>query len=136
MLAGAACGRAPQEPVEGLIHDVSLAVEARDAAAVGERLAQDFRGEGGMTKSDALGVVRRYFAGYERVDVELYDVQREAERLTFRVDFTGKPRDVGGLAGLLPVTAVYEFELELGGEANDLKVQGAAWRPWTPPADE
>jgi hypothetical protein len=150
-LAVCACGRPPRDPVERLIHDVSAAVESGDVAAVGERLEPDFRGEGGMTKADALAAVRRYLAAYERVDVEVYDVswapegedeswapegedeRRDEGRLSFRVDFTGKPRDVGGLAGLLPAAALYEFDLELSGRESHLRVRSAEWRPWSPP---
>jgi hypothetical protein len=130
----AACGPS-RDPVERLLHGLSSAAEGRDAAAVGERLAEDFRGENGMTKAEAVATVRQYLAGYDHVGVQLFDVQRPgAARVTFRVDFTGKPKEIGGLAGLLPSAAVYEFELELVGEGSDLKVARAAWRPWSPPA--
>lgn len=101
---------------------------------MGERLAEDFRGEGGLRKVEAVATLRRYLAGYDRVGVEVYHLQSADDaHVTFRADFTGKPKDVRGLAGLLPETAVYEFELELAGEGNELKVRHAAWRPWTPP---
>ena len=79
-------------------------------------------------------MLRRSLASYDRLGVEIYDLQREDDHpVTFRADFTGKPKDVGWLAGLLPETAIYAFELELAGEGDELKVRGAAWRPWTPP---
>ena len=133
-VALAACGGPPPDPVERLLHGMSSAVEHRDAAAIGERLAEDFQDEAGMTRADAVATVRRYLAGYDRVGVEVFDLQRpDASHVTFRVDFTGKPKDVGGLAGLLPSAAVYEFELELTGAGADLKVRRATWRPWQPP---
>jgi hypothetical protein len=137
-----ACSRPPQDPVERLIHDVSVAVESGDVAAIGARLDPDFRGEGGMTKADALATVRRLLAAYERVDVEVYDVSWTPEsedgprgegHLSFRVDFSGKPKDVGGLAGLLPATAIHEFDVELAGAEPDPTVRRAAWRPWSRP---
>jgi hypothetical protein len=132
-LASAACGGPPQDPVERLLHDVEGAAEERDAAAVAARLADDFEGEGRLRKAAAAGLLRRYLAGYERVGIEIYDLQRqEGGRITLRADFSGKPRDVGGLAGLLPESVLYEFELELAQEGDDLKVRRAAWRPWTP----
>jgi hypothetical protein len=134
-LALAACGGPPEDPVERLVHELSSAAQDRDAAAVGEHLAADFRGEGGMGKAEAVATVRRSLAGYDRIGVEVFDLQREeAGRVRFRVDFSGKPKDVGGLAGLLPEAAVYEFELELSGEDSALEVRSAGWRPWTPPA--
>jgi hypothetical protein len=130
-----ACGGPPRDPVERLLHDLSSAVEGRDAAAVGERLAEDFRGEGGMVKAETVTMVRQYLAAYDRVGVQFFDVQRpDPAHVTFRVDFTGKPKEIGGLAGLLPSDAVYEIEMELVGQGDSLKVARAAWRPWSPPA--
>ena len=129
------CGGAPQDPVERLIHDVSEALSARDAEAVGERIAGDFQGDGGMTRADAVATIRRYLAAYDKVAAQVFDVQRlDATHLRFRVDFTGKPKDLGGLAGLLPSSAVYEFEVELVGEGDALKVRRGTWRAWEPPA--
>ena len=134
-VALASCGGPPRDPVERLLHDLSSAVESRDAAAVGERLAEDFRGEGGMAKAETVAMVRQYLAAYDRVGVQFFDVHRpDATHVTFRVDFTGKPKEIGGLAGLLPSDAVYEIDMELIAEGNSLKVARAAWRPWSPPA--
>ena len=133
LLAGCA-DAPPQDPVERLLHELTAAAENRDVAAVGEQLGEDFRGEGGLGKADALATFRRYLAGYDSVAVEVYDVQRAEEGyVTFRADFNGKPKDVGGLAGLLPESAIYVFELELDGENGEPKVRRASWRPWTPP---
>jgi hypothetical protein len=134
-LALSACGAPPADPIERLIHDVTKAVEERDAAAVGERIAEDFQGQGGMTRADAIATIRRYLAAYEKVGAQVFDVQRADDtHLRFRVDFTGKPKDIGGLAGLLPSAAVYEFEVELAGEGQSLKVRRGTWRSWQPPA--
>ena len=134
-VALAGCGGPPRDPVERLLHDLSSAAEGRDAAAVGKRLAEDFRGEGGTTKAETVAMVRQYLAAYDRVGVQVFDVRRpQNTRVAFRVDFTGKPKEIGGLAGLLPSAAVYEFELELAGEGKSLEVVRASWRPWSPPA--
>jgi hypothetical protein len=127
----AACGGSPRDPVQRLIDDIAKAAESRDAAAVGERLSEDFQGEGGVAKAETIAMARQYLGGYERVTVGVFDLQRgEAGRVKFRVEFAGKPKEVGGLAALLPSTAVYAFELEFAGEGKDLKVRRAAWRPW------
>jgi hypothetical protein len=129
-----ACAGEPKDPVERLIRDLTRAAENKDAAGVGARLAEDFSGEAGMTKADAVATVRRYLAGYDGVGVQIFDVQRpDSARVTFRVDFSGKPKNIGGLAGLLPSAAVYQFEVELAGEGNELEIRRAAWRPWNPP---
>jgi hypothetical protein len=133
LLALVGCSRAPKDPVERLLHDLTRASEERDAPGVGARLDEEFKGDGEMTKADAVAMVRRYFAAYDRVEVAILDVQRtDASRIAFRVDFSGKPKDIGGLAGLLPSAAAYAFELELAGAGNALKVRRAAWRPLAP----
>jgi hypothetical protein len=117
--------------VERVIDDISRAAENRDASAVGERLSEDFQGEGGVSKAETIAMVRQYLGGYDRVNVDVFDLQRgEAGRVKFRVEFAGKPKEVGGLSALLPSTAVFEFELEFAGEGRDLEVRRAAWRPW------
>jgi hypothetical protein len=131
----AACGGPPADPVERLIHDVSAAVEDRDAKAVGERMAEDFRGPNAMTRADAVATIGSYLAAYQKVGVQVFDVQRPDEaHLRFRVNFTGKAKDVGGLAGLVPSSAVYEFEVELVGAGDALKVRQGSWREWHPAA--
>jgi hypothetical protein len=131
VLSLVACGGTPRDPVERLIDDISKAAESRDATAVGERLSEDFQGEGGVAKAETIAMVRQYLGGYERVNVDVFDLQRaEAGRVKFRVEFAGKPKEIGGLAALLPSTAVYEFELEFAGEGKDLRVRRASWRPW------
>jgi len=131
------CGGPPADPVARLIHDVSEAVEDRDAEAVGARLAEDFLGQDGTTRADVIATVRRYLAAYDKVGVQVFAVQRPDDgHLKFRVDFTGKPKDVGGLAGLLPSSAVYEFEVELVGAGEALKVRRGSWREWHPPASQ
>jgi hypothetical protein len=130
-----ACAGAPKDPVARLIQDVSKAVEERDVTAVASRLAEDFQGQAGLGRADTLATVRRFLAGYDSVGVQVFDERRADEsHVAFRVNFTGKPKNIGGLAGLLPGSAVYEFELELAGTGADLKVRRASWRPWYPPA--
>jgi len=99
-----------------------------------ERLSEGFQGVGGMRRAEARATLQRYFAAYQSVHLTVYDVQAEGrERVRCRVDFAGHPRDVGGLAGLLPSSAIYRFDLELATEAARLVVVRASWEPWTPP---
>lgn len=69
---------------------------------------------------------------YEKVEVGLADVaverQTGATTVRFRAVFTGKPRNIGGLAGMLPDAARYRFELTLVGEGTDLRVGRASWQ--------
>lgn len=128
------CG-GPKDPVQALLDDVVAAGEARDAGAVVEHLAEGFEGTGGMRKAEVRATLQRYFAAYQSVDLTLYDLTvEEGHQARFRMDFSGRPRDVGGLAGLLPSTAVYSFELTLADGPDGLLVDRATWEPWTPPA--
>jgi hypothetical protein len=130
-VALAACG-APRDPVEALLDSLAKAAEARDAGRIAARMAEGFQGQAGMTRAEALATLQRYFAAYESVDVTVYDVQAEGQqRVRFRVDFSGRPKAIGGLAGLLPSSAVYRFDLELSPEGGGLVVSRASWEPWT-----
>ncbi len=46
----------------------------------------------------------------------------------FRASFAGKPREIRGLAGMLPDAARFRFELTLVDEGGALKVAKAAWQ--------
>jgi hypothetical protein len=128
------CG-SPKDPVQALLDDVVEAAEARDAGRVVERLAEGFQGSGGMGRAEARATLQRYFAAYESVVVTVYDVQAEGrQRVRFRVDFSGRPKQIGGLAGLLPSAAAYAFDLELASEGGRLAIARGSWEPWTPPA--
>jgi hypothetical protein len=129
------CG-APKDPAQALLDDLAAAAEARDAGRVVERLAEGFQGSGGMGRAEARATLQRYFAAYESVGVTVFDVQHEGQqRVRFRVDFSGRPKPFGGLAGLLPSAAVYRFDLELASEGGRLLVSRGSWEPWMPPAE-
>ncbi|HUG52669.1 MAG TPA: hypothetical protein VMR21_03680 [Vicinamibacteria bacterium] len=140
-LAGAlAAGcSAPSDPVLQVVEDVRAAAEERDAQAVVDRLAEDFRGEDGIDRAEALATLRRYFAAYESVDVTVYDVavarrtENEAE-VGCRVEFTGAARRIGGLDGFLPPAAVMRFDVRLVRRGPDWKVAAAEWTPIEPVA--
>lgn len=128
-----ACGpKPPTDPVERLVFDLSQAAMAQDADAFGGHLTTSFSGEAGLSRSDALGELRRYFTLYESVEVGSagLEVDRSgaAPVARLRVSFAGKPKDIKGLAGILPETARFQFELTLAEEAGALKVARAAWQ--------
>lgn len=133
--AVAGCAKQAEDPVQKLVQDLVAAAENKDADAFALRLAPDFAGDGGMTRAEAQSTLRRYFMAYDSVGITVGELKRpEPTRVAFRVVFNGRPKDVGGLAGLLPGEAVYDFELELAGEGETLTVRRAAWRPWEPPS--
>ena len=109
------------------------AAHARDAADVMANVGADFQAADGSSRADDEALLRRYFAAYESLDVRLEDVQIErsenAARVRLRAVMSGKPRDVAGLAGLLPSSAKYDFDLRMSRDGGSWKV---AWASWTP----
>ena len=128
-----ACSRKPADPVAALLAELEAAAEARDAERFGERLSRDFQGQNGLGRPEAIAQLRRYFAAYESVGLEVYGVETERDGASARVrcvvEFSGKARRAFGLGGLLPPSAVYRFELDAADEGGVWRVRGATWRP-------
>jgi hypothetical protein len=135
-LALAAC-RSQPDPVLALVEALRAGAEDRDAAAIADRLADDFKGNGSVDKAEATATLRRYFAAYESVHLVVYDVtvtrrtDTEAD-LGFRAEFNGAARRIGGLDGFLPPSAAFRFDLRLTRRGSDWKVAAAEWRPIEP----
>jgi hypothetical protein len=137
-LATSGCG-AKADPVLALVESLRTSAESRDATAIADRLADDFRGVAGTDKAEAAATLRRYFAGYESVHVAVYDVavQRRTETeadVSFRAEFNGSARRIGGLEGFLPPSAVERFDLRLVRRGSDWKVASAEWQAVEPTA--
>jgi hypothetical protein len=136
----AACG-GPADPLLAMIEEVRSAAEDRVPQAIAFRLAEEFRGQGGIDRAEAVATLRRYFAAYESVNVAVYDVaverrtETEAE-VTCRVEFTGAARRIGGLDGFLPPSAVMRFSLRLVRRGSDWKVAAAEWQAVEPLASQ
>lgn len=133
VLALQACSRAPADPVAALLAELESAAEARDAERFAARLAAEFQGERGLGRAEAAAELRRYFAAYEAVALEVYGVEVErlagAARVRCVVEFSGRARGAFGLQGFLPPEAVYRFELELTEAKGGLRVLSARWEP-------
>ena len=130
LVALVACG-APRDPVEALLHELEAAAEDRDAGRFAERLSAQFEGEGNVKKADAQAMLRRYFAGYESIGLEVYGVETERDggnaRVRCVVDFSGKGQKAFGLEGLLPPSATYRFALDARDEDGIWRVVRASW---------
>lgn len=127
----AGCSSAPANPVEALLENLQEAAEEQDADAFGELLSEGFEGPGRLPRSEALATLRRYFAAYESVALEVYGVEVETGEgqadVRCVVEFSGEARKLGGLQGLLPPSAVYRFQLGLADEDGEWRVRRAAW---------
>ena len=117
----AGCHRAG-DPVRETIDDLARAANRRDA-------------EDGTDRAEAVTTVRRYFAAYEKLSVEMKDVTIErseaAALVRFRADLSGKPSKLGGgvLEGLIPSNSSWQFELRLVPVEGKWRI---AWATWTP----
>lgn len=137
-LAVAGC-RAQPDPVLALVEALRAAAEDRDAQAISAHLADDFKGNASVDKAEAAATLRRYFAAYESVHLAVYDVQvsrrTDADAdVSFRAEFTGSARRLGGLDGFLPPSAVERFDLHLVRRGSEWKAASAEWRPIEPVA--
>jgi hypothetical protein len=130
LLVWLGCGT-KEDPVQALVEDLEEAAEDRSADGFRDRLTDDFQGQGGINRAEATAQLRRYFAAYEKVEIDVYDlsVQRGdgSADVSFRVDFSGEALSIGGLGGLLPPGASYRFDLKVVDRAGAWKVQRAAW---------
>src|SRR5512139_3955944 len=131
-----ACSRPPADPVAALLAELEAAAEERDAERFGERLSPGFRSADGLGRPEALAQLRRYFAAYDSVAIEVYGVETEREggsaRVRCVVEFSGKARQAFGLEGLLPPAAEYRFDLDAVDEGGVWRVRGATWTPAEP----
>jgi hypothetical protein len=120
------------DPVRQALDRIVAAAKDRDAAELVESLTLDFQAADGTGRADAEATLRRYLAAYEQLDVRISDVTIEraigAARARFRAELSGKPRNIGGLEGLVPRTSTYRFDLRLSPDSNGRwLVTSAGW---------
>ena len=137
LLAGG-CSRPAADPVRALLAELEAAAEARDADRFLARLSDDFAAPDAPTRADVHAELRRYFAAYESIAIDLYQVEPErqdgAARVRLKVAFSGQARRAFGLEGLLPPSALYAFDLEARDEAGTWRVTRAKWERLEGPA--
>lgn len=129
----AACGCRSADPVRALVDDLVEAAEARDAEGVLTRLSGAFQAQGNLSKVDVAASLRRYFAAYESIDLDVFDVASEpgdsgGAHVRVRVGFKGRAQRAFGLEGLLPPSAVYAFDLDARDEGGQWRVTHASWQ--------
>ena len=128
----ASCSRSA-DPVRESLDAIVKAANARDTDALFDRVAANFEAADGSGLADAKANVGRYFAAYEILDVSIRDVQIErgegAARVRLRAVMSGQPRKIGGLEGIIPSSASYDFDLRLVADGGKWKVAWAQWNP-------
>ena len=124
LLVLAAC--AEKDPVVRTLDRAVAAAEDRDAGNVVALLAAGYPG-----RADVELELRRYFFGYDHVDVTVRELKSkstpEGGWATFRVDFSGTPKKAAGLDQFLPRSATYRFALDFVAESGEWKIAKAQW---------
>jgi hypothetical protein len=129
LAATAACSR--QTALERLLAGLEDGIEARDTDGVAAHLAPEFKAENGMTAATVVFELKRYFLAYESLDVAFSEAAPEGDppqKVSVRADMSGKLRQIGGLAGMLPDVAAYRFDLDLVTRDGKLLITGARWQ--------
>jgi len=130
-----ACGP-PADPIRATLAAMVRAAPARDAGAVMGFVASDFQAGDGTSRADAEALLKRYFSAYANLDVALQNVQIEraenTARVRLRAAMSGRPLKIGGLSGLLPTSASYDFDFRMSRDGKTWKI---AWASWQQAAD-
>jgi len=120
------------DPVRDAVDAMAKAANARDESALFSHVAANFQAADGSGLAEARSLVQRAFAAYEILHVTFSDVQIErsegAARVRFRAEMSGQPRKIGGLDGLVPSSAKYDFDVRMVPDGGSWKV---AWAQWT-----
>jgi hypothetical protein len=128
LLLFAACSS--EDPVKKTIADVTDAAEDRDLDAVMKYLSADFTSNGGG-RAEAEAALKQYFFGYRTIDITVTDLETEhsgsSGAATFRVNFIGVPKTIGGLDQILPRSAVYRFDTQLAQRDGAWRITSAEW---------
>jgi hypothetical protein len=128
-----ACRREETDPVRDTLDRIVKAANKRDAAGVVANLAESYRDAEGQAPAGVSGILRRYFAAYEILDVKIsgLEIERapEAARARFRAEMSGQPAKLGGLDRLLPSSSRYDFDVRLVPDGGRWKVAWAGWQP-------
>jgi len=92
VLLAFAIGCSRKDALSLLIEDLEEAAEARDVDAFDKLLGSSFTGNDRISREEALAILRRYFAAYEQVTIDISSVERakRANRVNFRVSFSGR----------------------------------------------
>ena len=119
-----ACHRG--DPVAMTIDKVVDAAEDRDAGEVMKYISSTYE-----NRADVEQTLRQYFFAYRAIDISLSNLKtRRDDRegwASFRLTFAGIPKEIGGIAEMVPRNAVYQFQVWLVPEGGEWKIATARW---------
>ena len=125
------CARTPPEQaLRESLSELQAAVEARDAAAVEERLAEDFIGPEGLDRDGARRLAQVLFLRYRSTDATLgpLEIAMQDQDRHAIVRFTAAL--TAGTGGFLPESGqVYEVETGWRLEGDEWQLVSAEWKP-------
>lgn len=128
LFALAACHRG--DPVKQLIDNVEKAAEDRNAEKVVSYLSPRFEGNG-MARDEMTQMLKQYFFGYRSIEITISDLKIDETKTTadatMHVRFIGVPKEIGGLADILPKSGQYDIAVAMQKEDDGWKVREARW---------
>ena len=125
----AACSRTdPEKALRASVAQLQAAVDAREASAIEDLLAEDFVGPEGLDRQGARRMAQLVFLRHQHVAAKLgpLEVTMQDEHATAR--FTAVL--TGGAGGLLPDTGqLYDVQTGWRMQDGEWKLTSATWAP-------
>jgi hypothetical protein len=129
LLALAACSRpAPEQALRETLAAMQSAIEARDAEALDDRIAEDFIGPEGMDRRDAHRLAQLVFLRNQEIGATLGPLQVSMQDQHATVNFSAAL--TGGRGQLLPDSAqVYQVTTGWRLRGDEWELVSAEWKP-------
>lgn len=129
-VAATACARAaPEEALRTQMGALQQSIEKRDAAAIGDTLAEDFIGNDGLDRRDAQRMAAGLFLRYRSVGAAFGPLQVRMHGDT-RATVTFTVAATGGSGGMLPSEAqVYDVSTGWRDSGDGWRMTSARWSP-------
>ena len=117
----------PEQALRETMSELQAAIEARDAAAVHELLADDFIGPEGLDREGARRLAQGMFLRYRGVGATIGPLEIALQDQHAQVSFDAVV--MGGSGGLLPESGqAYDVETGWRMEGGEWRLVNAQWR--------
>lgn len=131
LVAGCGSGTSPEDEVRAVIGAAEDAAEARDASALIELVAPDYRDPRGNGAEEIRRYVRGYLLAHQsiRLLTRIDEIRFPADdlaRVRATVGMVGRDAEAVGAWDL--AADLYEFDVTLAREGGDWRVIRADWR--------